>query len=39
MVALLHHDSLVEHITSATGIFVIALVVAVLLSIFAYVRR
>lgn len=39
MVALLHHDSLVDHVTSATGIFVIALVVVALLGVFAYVKR
>lgn len=39
MIALLHHDSLVDHLTSATGVFVIALTVAVLLGVLAYVRR
>ncbi len=42
MVALLHHDSLADHLTSAAGIFVVAMIVTVLLTvlgIFAYVRH
>ena len=39
MTALLHHDSLADHLTGATGIFAVLLIVAVLLGIFAYIRR
>ena len=39
MIALLHHDSLVDHLTSAAGLFVVALIVAIFLGIFVYVRQ
>lgn len=39
MVALLHHNSLTDHLTSAAGVLVIALIVAVVLGVFTYARR
>ena len=39
MISLLHHDTLVDHLTGAVGISAIVLIVVVLLGVFAYIRR
>jgi hypothetical protein len=39
MISLLHHDTLADHLTSATGVLVVTLIVAVVLEVLAYVRR